>query len=873
MCGTSAKSLKSSITPLLSGDIKTDKNHFLTKPLSTEDLRNTVRNFYVNVADKGAVSLSQIGEIENATIEAGQLWHKLIRKFPKEGIRIEAVNFVPVTDDNVELMRVKITNISSDKIKINPTASIPIFARTLANKHDHENVTSLLNRIEQLSIGVVVEPTMIFNEEGHRAADSIYYVFGATESGELPKGTFPTVNSFYGDSGTADSPEAIVKNSIPMSLSSEELHGREAMGAVCFNPVQLLANESREYFIIIGIARNKEEAIQVFEKYNSLEKHDRELEVCKDFWLNKSKAISFETGNKEFNSWMRWVCLQPILRRIFGCSFLPDHDYGKGGRGWRDIWQDLLSLILIEPENIRTTLINNFAGIRIDGTNATIIGAEPGEFIADRNNIVRVWMDHGVWPFLTTLLYIDQTGDFDILLEEQTYFRDRQLSRTLKKDESWNPRYINRLTDENKQIYKATILEHLILQNIVQFFNVGEHNITRLEGADWNDGLDMAYERGESIAFMSFYGGNLLRIADLLENLAKAKKIDSISLTEEMAVLFDSLNEGIDYDNIEEKKKLLFEKYFNSVEPYVSGRKKEIKISALVSDLRKKGTWVFEHIRKNEKIKLKIDGREYVWFNGYYDNKGSRVEGKVYESIRMTLTGQVFPIMSMLANEEEIKQVVDSVDKLLKDKNLSGIRLNTDFKLTHYLNLGRAFGFAYGTKENGSFFSHMNVMYAYGLYSRGFAHEGYKILKSIYEMCMDTDRSKIYPGIPEYFDSLGRGMYHYLTGSASWFVLTKLTQSFGMRGEKGDLIINPKLVKEEFGDKGIASITTKFAGKKITVEFVNKEKLDYGDYNIAEVKLNGSKIDFERIDPNCIRISRSIILKEETSCKFTVILS
>src|ERR1700691_5586946 len=100
----------------------------------------------------------------------------------------------------------------------------------------------------------------------------------------------------------------------------------------------------------------------------------------------------------------------------FGCSFLPDHDYGKGGRGWRDIWQDLLSLILIEPNGVRQDLINNCAGIRMDGSNATIIGAKQGEFLADRNAITRVWMDHGAWPYLTLQLYIDQSGDFDILL-------------------------------------------------------------------------------------------------------------------------------------------------------------------------------------------------------------------------------------------------------------------------------------------------------------------------------------------------------------------------------------------------------------------------------------------------------------------------
>ena len=84
---------------------------------------------------------------------------------------------------------------------------------------------------------------------------------------------------------------------------------------------------------------------------------------------------------------------------------------------------------MMEPEGVRTQLYNNFGGVRIDGSNATIIGKEPGEFIADRNQIARVWMDHGVWPFLTTELYINQSGDLEFLLERASYFKDAQAAR------------------------------------------------------------------------------------------------------------------------------------------------------------------------------------------------------------------------------------------------------------------------------------------------------------------------------------------------------------------------------------------------------------------------------------------------------------
>src|SRR6202012_2265810 len=128
--------------------------------------------------------------------------------------------------------------------------------------------------------------------------------------------------------------------------------------------------------------------------------------------------LQVHTGDKYHGRWLRWVSLQPTLRKIFGCSFLPDFDYGRGGRGWRDLWQDGLALLLLQPTGTRDLLVNNFSGIRMNGTNATISGKKKGEFIADRNNISRVWMDHGVWPWITSEFYLHQTGDLDLLLTE-----------------------------------------------------------------------------------------------------------------------------------------------------------------------------------------------------------------------------------------------------------------------------------------------------------------------------------------------------------------------------------------------------------------------------------------------------------------------
>ena len=863
LCGVDSAGIKSAISPSLSGDIKIDSLRYLTKPVSTEDLRNNLRDFFCHAEGKGVFSLAQASTPDGPTVEAGPLWHKLTRRHPEAGLLLEAVNFVPVTGENVELMRVTVKNISKKTIKITPTFSLPVFARALANKHDHEHVTSLLNRIVQLPEGVVVEPTMIFNDHGHKINQMVYSVLGKSGKGENAVGTFPTARSFYGEGGTCFAPEAVMNNVAPVDLPKEALDGQEAVGALRFKKISLASGRKKEYFIVMGIGTSRGEAKKILERFASAKGFEAAFARNKNFWAKKADAICLRTADAQFNAWMHWVSLQPVLRRIFGCSFLPDHDYGKGGKGWRDLWQDLLSLILIEPESVRAALINNFAGVRVDGSNATIIGTAPGEFLADRNAISRVWMDHGAWPFLTLLLYIHQTGDTNILVERQSYFCDPQTFRGQRYDRAWTPQEGSRSKDFNDRVYEGSILEHVLVQHLVQFFNVGEHNITRLENADWNDGLDMAAQRGESVAFMSLYAGNLLDCADLLEHIAARQDIRDIPLARELLVLCDSVSgPGIDYADPQAKRKLLFEKYFPSVQPRLSGEQVNVKVADLARDLRRKGKWIFEHIRAQEKILgpavsgAKNPGPGQGWFNGYYDNQGKRVEGAEGNAVRMTLTGQVFPLMSGLADDKEIGEGVGSVRRYLKDKKLGGYRLNTDFGVPHYLDLGRAFGFAYGTKENGSFFSHMTVMYGYSLYKRGFAREGREVIQSIFQMCADTQKSKIYPGIPEYFDSQGRGRYHYLTGSASWLVLTMLTQVFGVRGEYGDLIVSPQLSAEEFDPKGLAGVTCPFAGKTVTITYINKRRLDFGSYTVKAVTCQGKPVSCDTFSAARVRIPR-----------------
>lgn len=858
--------MMSAITPQLHGDLKTGQDTFALEPVSAVDLHNkkSARNFWLQIDGEGVWSAAgnsaqqnalkfTDSNVEQTTVQAGMLWQQVIRENTELKLKSEITSFVPADDDTVELMQVTITNQADQEREITPIAAVPIYGRSADNLRDHRHVTSLLHRIKTVASGVEVEPTLSFDERGHQVNDVTYKVLGADEAGQQPVDFCPIFEDFIGEGGSLEWPQAVVGESDNFYQAGEEWEGFEAVGALRFDSEVMQPGEQKSYIIAIAIDEDGQ-LEDVADKYCSEEKFDTYLEQTKEFWQQKVDKVQFASGNSDFDQWMKWVTLQPMLRKIYGCSFLPHHDYGRGGRGWRDLWQDCLALLLVEPEKVRDLLYNNFAGVRIDGSNATIIGDEPGEFIADRNDISRAWIDHGAWPWITTKLYVNQSGDLEFLLAEQSYFQDAQLHRTQKLDEDWSPEGENKLLDYSGDIYQGTVIEHLLVQHLSVFFNVGEHNNLKLEGGDWNDGLDMAYKRGESVAFTALYGSNLLEIAEMLRKLKEELGVEKLQLAREMKQLLDTLEDKIDYDSVTAKQELLAD-YFTACERGISGRRVEIKIEDLIRDLERKGNWIKEHIREDEWLENEAG---YQWFNGYYDNQAQQVEGDHPQGVRMTLTGQVFPIMGEVATEEQVDKILQTADHYLKDDSVGGYRLNTNFNEVK-LDLGRAFGFAFGHKENGAMFSHMAMMYSNALYQRDYAQPGYEVIASLYQHCQDFTTSKIYPGIPEYINQRGRGMYHYLTGSASWLLLTMVTQTYGVRGAVGDLVLEPKLVTDQFDNQNQAGITTLFAGQKLEVVYNNPELLAAEEYEITEVKLDGEPIDCE-LDGGQAVIEREVIL-------------
>ncbi|MDO9510928.1 MAG: hypothetical protein Q7J34_04150 [Bacteroidales bacterium] len=839
--------MKSWVNPELKGDLCTAFSQYLTAPLVTEETHRNLssRNCWISIHGQkpwSATGLSAWQKAmkwdnnhpESSYVKAQPGVFTLFRENQDLSIAATISVFVPATKDTLEILLIGIENKGEVPITADFTYAIPVFGRHADNFRDHRQVTTMFQRNFIEKSGVRIKPNIIHDEHGHRANTLNYIVCGTDENGSAPSQIWIDMMDFIGEGGSLDNPESVFKHLEAKTFIPLEADGREAVGAFRFENISFEANEKKYFIILQGISDNDQESQHWTSQYGMLSKTLYALEQTKNFWQNYTKAISFHTSDPSFDQWLQWVAYQVKARQIFGNSFLPDFGYGRGGRGWRDLWQDLLSIFLIDPESARLEIINNFKGVRIDGSNATIIGSQPGEFIADRNNVARAWCDHGTWPAFVLNFYIQQTGDLDILLTELPYWKDQFTHRSKSRDEQWDLSKGNHQLDINDKPYSGNLFEHLLLMQLSGFYNVGEHNILLLEGADWNDTYDMARERGESVGFYAFYAKNLELLADLLLALYD-KGTKTMPLLFELSELTHLLPnyQKPDYRSAKDKQFCL-KRFFDSVENRVCGERIDADILQLSKDLKEKSQHIFEIIRRQEWLTIdEISG----FYNGHYNNKGLPVDYPTGPNPQIDLTSQVMALMQGLAKPEQVTPIMRSVKKLLKDEKSYGYRLCRPFKELD-LNLGRLTGFVYGNKEHGSKWMQQNIMLAYALYLNGASKNANQLMDEIFKLCTNSAKSKIFPGIPSYFEKYDRGAYAWLTGSSAWMLVAITTQMFGVRGVMGNLCIAPTLQSYQFDETGVASITTSFSGKNIKVNYIINNQHNTENYRIKSVLIN-----------------------------------
>jgi len=750
------------------------------------------------------------------------------------GLKAKLTLFVPL-EKKVELLLGEITNTSEQEQTIDVIPTIPIFGGSRAYVEYHRDVVRLYNKCQhdRSRSAILLRPGLEWVEGATNPSDITYFMKALTSAGN-------SGDLFYSDRESFLGPHAQWRE--PLSLSAKlppryPVLGKEAVGAIQFSKIKLKPNDTFKFVVVTGIGFNQEEADKEIAT-TTFEQALKAKEELDQFWIKQTKAKQIHSENPHFDiSWNKWWFYQLCMRYWFGNTAHPQFDYGTDFSGWREIWQDMIGVILMDPESTKSHLLQTLEGIRPDGTNATRFLARTKKFGSDQIN--GLWCDHPYWTTQTVCIYANQSGNLDIFLKDGIkYFKDQYISRGDDLDEAWPKGTIGSHQNQNKKPVTGSVIEHLLAQVLPMFYDAGKNGLLAIKRADWNDAVDQT--KGESVTFSFALVQDLKDLIQILHELKNRLGVDSFQLFEEINLLLEkNPKESV-------KRQAILNLYLTKVNLPLSGKKKSISSEALINDLEEKAQIMTDLI--NEKA---WNGEYYI---GYFDQKGKPVDtrfSKEPNDFMMYLMPQSFSIFSGVAKGERLEKLIQSVNHYLYNKKTGGYKLNYPAYNKFDKKIGRITGFAPGTKENNAIFNHANLFWMFAMLRLNRGEDATKAWNGVNPLNHEQTEALIPPFLPEYWISednpnlAGKGEYPILTGTAVWTRNLFEQWVLGIRGELDGLRISPCLPATD--DWKNCGIDLDFRGARYEIRISNPKCLSNG--KVRSLVIDGNRVEGNLLKP------------------------
>lgn len=252
--------------------------------------------------------------------------------------------------------------------------------------------------------------------------------------------------------------------------------------------------ETREMVLLTGEAG---EPLEYFER--ALDEAGERLSLVRDYWARTLGAFTVETPDAAADLMInRWLPYQTRVARLWART---GYYQCGGATGFRDQLQDMLSLKLTEPEQLR----------------AHILFCAAHQFEA--GDVLHWWHDNAkgvrtdirddrLFLCYALLEYLEATEDESILAEPVAYLRDMPIPEG--KHDLYAPMEAGECVE--------SLYAHCV--RAIESISFGAHGLPHMGGGDWNDAMDkVGKDGGESV----WLGWFLLHILERFAPLAEAQ--------------------------------------------------------------------------------------------------------------------------------------------------------------------------------------------------------------------------------------------------------------------------------------------------------------------------------------------------------------
>ncbi len=417
-------------------------------------------------------------------------YQKIISEF--YNIKTEVTIFVP-TGSNVVVRDIKVTNLRDENVEID---IIPVVE------------FSHFDALKQFTNADWVPQTMTVDAERKDDGTVVLkqYAFMKKEyennffTSNYPADSFQTDRKlFLGDNeyGTWKNPLELQNP----SLSNYEARRGDNIAAILHKMGTITPNETVRIATQLGQSE-PDKIDNSIEKYKDFINVNKAFNELSQFWDDYLSKMYFETPDTAFNSMINIHNPRQCHTTLNWSRYLSLYQLGLGARGlgFRDSSQDVLGILPAVPDEGKKLIEKLLSVQKPDGSamhQFFPLTMEANEGDSREEGEKQYYGDDHLWIILSVCDYLKETGDYDFLDKEISFY-DKEL--------------------ELEEREKATVFEHLKRALDFTKNNTGKHGLPLLGFADWNDTVNLPGD-AESVFIANLYGRALLKMISLLTYL------------------------------------------------------------------------------------------------------------------------------------------------------------------------------------------------------------------------------------------------------------------------------------------------------------------------------------------------------------------
>jgi cellobiose phosphorylase len=398
----------------------------------------------------------------------------------KNKIRGEITYFVP-SDLNGEIWKVKLTNLSGKKRNLEIYSFTEILMgnalNDIINQPNDKHFTDIKFDKKNETL-ICTRRYWVLNKKVTVAQPNVDWRYNLLFTTTLPASGFDgSLDNFIGKWRSESNPISVETG----KMSNTEITAGDPVAALQ-SKISLNKKSEAEFAVIMAVVPKEEKNPIKTIKLNELKKLktiNEKLDALKNHWTDYLSRFKVNTPDQKFNLSLNiWNPYQAAVTFDMARNSGYYHGGLLFGTGMRDQFQDILGMVISQPDRVRKRLLNALRFQFKDGStlhNYFKI-TEWGE--KTNHSDTPLWIPFGI------VEYLNETADFSILDEVVTFY------------------------DEGE----AIVYDHLKRAIDFAISACTERGLPKIMNGDWNDTLDHIGPKGKGeTVWGAFFLGYVIR--------------------------------------------------------------------------------------------------------------------------------------------------------------------------------------------------------------------------------------------------------------------------------------------------------------------------------------------------------------------------